>query len=300
LLYLFTIGLFGVGWLVDGIRMKKLVDDANKKILEGDMKAFKKTVADTYVITIIPFTGLLGVQHYYLGRYLVGLYYTFTFGGLGVAWFMDCCRIPSLVKEYNESLFKGVSGKKRLDDAYMYLVPFGFLGFHHFYLHRYGWGLLYMFSLGLLGVGWLIDIFRLPILVKEFNEAVTEGRSLVDRAQAGHSNYGINGGSDAQATGHTLDSKALEAGILPPNNTIQHHSPPPEYPYPTQGNYQHSGFPTAYQEGGPYPQYYPSPPSGSNQALPNHVQIPPSYQEVVYAEEGHEADNVLNKYIDGL
>jgi len=36
---------------------------------------------------------------------------------------------------------------------------FGWFGAHHFYVGRFGMGLLYMFTLGLFGIGWLIDIF---------------------------------------------------------------------------------------------------------------------------------------------
>lgn len=33
-----------------------------------------------------------------------GCFYLFTFGGLGIGWLIDCCRIPSLVKEANKSV----------------------------------------------------------------------------------------------------------------------------------------------------------------------------------------------------
>ena len=51
----------------------------------------------------------------------------------------------------------------------MLCLPLGFLGLHHFYLRRYGFGFLYFFTFGLCGVGWLVDICRLPCLVYEAN-----------------------------------------------------------------------------------------------------------------------------------
>ena len=42
-------------------------------------------------------------------------------------------------------------------------------GFHHFYLRNYGMGFLYLCTLGLLGIGWLVDLFRMPSLVKKAN-----------------------------------------------------------------------------------------------------------------------------------
>ena len=59
----------------------------------------------------------------------------------------------------------------RLDDVYLMMVPpFGILGLHHYYLHRYKWGLLYTLTLGGFLIGWFIDIFRLPLLVVNYNE----------------------------------------------------------------------------------------------------------------------------------
>jgi len=35
---------------------------------------------------------------------------------------------------------------------------FGILGAHRFYVGRYGLGILYFFTFGVLGIGWLVDI----------------------------------------------------------------------------------------------------------------------------------------------
>ena len=44
---------------------------------------------------------------------------------------------------------------------------FGFLGCHRFYLGKPKTGTLYFFTFGLFGVGWIIDIFLIPSMVKE-------------------------------------------------------------------------------------------------------------------------------------
>lgn len=56
-----------------------------------------------------------------------------------------------------------------LIEAYLLMIVLGIFGAHHFYLKRPRWGLLYLFTFGLLGAGWVIDIFRLPVLVARFN-----------------------------------------------------------------------------------------------------------------------------------
>ena len=69
--YLFTVGLFGIGWLIDGVRMPFLLRSANLRLKAESLEPPRKKSVDTaYVLTFIPFTGLLGIQHYYLRRYL--------------------------------------------------------------------------------------------------------------------------------------------------------------------------------------------------------------------------------------
>ena len=40
----------------------------------------------------------------------------------------------------------------------LFCIFFGYLGVHRFYLGRWGSGLLWLFTGGLFGIGWLIDI----------------------------------------------------------------------------------------------------------------------------------------------
>lgn len=106
--------------------------------------------------------GLFGAHHYYLKRFGFGLLYTFTLGIFGMGYIVDWFRFPLLYK-------RGNNFEKHLDDAYPLWFPLGLLGFHHFYLKRPVWGFLYMLTLGFLGIGWLIDLFRMPTLVRNCN-----------------------------------------------------------------------------------------------------------------------------------
>ena len=60
--------------------------------------------------------------------------------------------------------------KKSIVEAYLLWLLLGFLGGHHFYLKRTEWGILYLLTGGLVGCGWLIDMFRLPYLVSQVNK----------------------------------------------------------------------------------------------------------------------------------
>ncbi|XOV89103.1 MAG: NINE protein [Pseudomonadota bacterium] len=59
--------------------------------------------------------------------------------------------------------------EKSLVVAYIWWILLGLIGAHRFYVRDYGVGFVYLFTLGLLGVGWLVDFLLLPGRVKAAN-----------------------------------------------------------------------------------------------------------------------------------
>lgn len=53
---------------------------------------------------------------------------------------------------------------------------FGFLGAHRFYYGKPVSGTIYFFTLGLLGIGWLIDLFLIPAMDREADLRFRAGR----------------------------------------------------------------------------------------------------------------------------
>ena len=53
---------------------------------------------------------------------------------------------------------------------------FGFTGSHRFYYGKPVSGTIYFFTLGLLGIGWLIDIFLIPSMARKAELRFTECR----------------------------------------------------------------------------------------------------------------------------
>ncbi|TKT75414.1 NINE protein [Aquamicrobium sp. LC103] len=45
----------------------------------------------------------------------------------------------------------------------------GVCGLHRIYLGRYWTGLLWLFTLGLLGIGQIVDLFLLPSMIRQTN-----------------------------------------------------------------------------------------------------------------------------------
>lgn len=174
--YTFTLGFLTIGWLVDLFFIPKFLRERNKRITEYGPD--KKSVGSAYVVCLFPITGLLGFHHHYLGRHTWGVLYTFTFGLLGLGWLFDVLRLSVLVKRENQKQEQIEQPRLYLDDAYILCFPLGFLGLHHFYMRRYGWGVLYLLTFGLLGVGWIIDWFRLSCLVNSLNKERALGNSV--------------------------------------------------------------------------------------------------------------------------
>ena len=53
---------------------------------------------------------------------------------------------------------------------------FGFTGAHRFYFGKPISGTLYFFTLGLLGIGWLVDLFLIPSMDRQANLRFGTGR----------------------------------------------------------------------------------------------------------------------------
>lgn len=72
-IYLFTLGLLGIGWLVDLFLMPGLERSADRRYQPGSLNY---TVAWVF----LGFLGFLGLHRFYMGKIGTGLLYLVTFG----------------------------------------------------------------------------------------------------------------------------------------------------------------------------------------------------------------------------
>ena len=110
--------------------------------------------------------GFLGVHRFYFGKPVSGTIYFFTLGLLFIGWIVDLFLMPSL-KASAERRF--LPGEKSYTVSWVCLVFLGIFGVHRFYLGKIGTGVLYLLTLGLLGIGIIYDFYTLNEQVSSKN-----------------------------------------------------------------------------------------------------------------------------------
>ena len=51
--------------------------------------------------------------------------------------------------------------------GYLLCIFFGFLGLHRFYYGKWITGLIWLFTGGLMSIGWIVDLFLIPSMDRE-------------------------------------------------------------------------------------------------------------------------------------
>eukprot|EP01110_Echinostelium_bisporum_P001521 TRINITY_DN135_c0_g1_i1.p1 TRINITY_DN135_c0_g1~~TRINITY_DN135_c0_g1_i1.p1 ORF type:complete len:157 (+),score=44.04 TRINITY_DN135_c0_g1_i1:50-472(+) len=125
-----------------------------------------------------------------------------------------------------------MSHYKSVTTAYVLWFFLGFLGVHRFYLNRTGSGILYLFTLGLFGIGWLVDICLIPSMVEHCNRH--------EAAHHGHHHHGHHGHHGHEQT--VIFVPQPQAYSPAPVGYAQPYSPAPVY----AGAYQQP--PVGYQQ----------------------------------------------------
>ena len=110
--------------------------------------------------------GFMGAHRFYYGKKLTGTLWFFTLGILFVGWAVDFFLIPSMKREADR---KYVPGPADYSAGWLLLTFLGYLGIHRLYLQKWVTGIIWMLTGGLLGLGWLYDLWTLNDQIDEFN-----------------------------------------------------------------------------------------------------------------------------------
>jgi TM2 domain-containing membrane protein YozV len=133
----------------------------NAAIVPGENDSHSKLIG--YGLWIFGFTG---AHRFYYGKPISGTLYFFTFGLFGIGWFIDLFLIPSMDRSAD---LRFTPGHFDYTIAWLLLTFLGILGIHRFYLGKWGTGLLYLFTGGLLGAGYLYDLWTLNDQISALN-----------------------------------------------------------------------------------------------------------------------------------
>ena len=91
--------------------------------------------------------------------------------------------------------------------AYLLLIFLGAFGAHCFYLGKIGKGILYLFTFGLFGIGWFVDLFTLGGQVDTYNALHGNGiGNANNNANSNVQNIVINMPPQVQPTAQTVIS----------------------------------------------------------------------------------------------
>jgi TM2 domain-containing membrane protein YozV len=93
-IYLFTLGLFLIGWLVDLLLMPWLDETADRRFAAGSTNY-------TLAWILLTFFGWLGLHRFYMGKIGTGFLYLISFGLFGVGIIYDWWTLNSQISERN-------------------------------------------------------------------------------------------------------------------------------------------------------------------------------------------------------
>ncbi|WP_415064337.1 NINE protein [Bdellovibrio sp.] len=102
--------------------------------------------------------GFMGAHRFYYGKPISGTIWFFTFGVLGVGWFVDLFLIPSMDRSADR---RYKAGPIDYNVAWLLLTFLGMFGVHRFYMGKWISGLIWLCTGGLFLLGYLYDFWTL-------------------------------------------------------------------------------------------------------------------------------------------
>ena len=112
--------------------------------------------------------GFMGAHRFYYGRQITGTIWFFTLGLFFIGWIIDLFLIPGMDDKADR---RYVSGPASYNVSWILLTFLGIFGVHRFYLGKWITGLIWLFTVGLFGLGILYDYWTLNGQVDDRNRA---------------------------------------------------------------------------------------------------------------------------------
>lgn len=93
-LYLFTLGLLGIGWLIDLFLIPAMDREADLRFEAGGIDY-------TVAWILLTFLGIFGIHRMYMGKWLTGILFLFTGALFGLGYLYDFWTLNSQISELN-------------------------------------------------------------------------------------------------------------------------------------------------------------------------------------------------------
>ena len=95
-IWFFTLGLLGIGWLIDLFLIPSMDREADLRFSTG-------SVNYTVAWVLLTFLGLFGVHRMYIGKWLTGILYLLTVGLFGIGYLYDFWTLNDQITVINAS-----------------------------------------------------------------------------------------------------------------------------------------------------------------------------------------------------
>jgi TM2 domain-containing membrane protein YozV len=95
-IYFFTLGLLGIGWLIDVFLVPSMKREATIRFRVGP-------VDYTLAWVLLTFLGLFGIHRMYMGKWLTGILYLISGGLLGLGYLYDFWTLNDQITVINGS-----------------------------------------------------------------------------------------------------------------------------------------------------------------------------------------------------
>ena len=97
-IWFFTLGLCGIGWIIDLFLIPGMSDDADWRYFEGPIDYNLAWI-------LLTFLGAFGIHRFYMGKVLTGILYLLTLGVFGLGIRYDYWTLNEQIDEINDRSF---------------------------------------------------------------------------------------------------------------------------------------------------------------------------------------------------
>ncbi len=94
ILWFLTLGLFGIGWLVDLFLIPSMDRDADRRFVAGSIEY-------SVAWLLLTFLGIFGIHRFYMGKWGTGILYLLTGGLFLIGVLYDFCTLNTQISEQN-------------------------------------------------------------------------------------------------------------------------------------------------------------------------------------------------------